>query len=148
MSAAASSSNPVKASTEGAQEPIKDANAPPTLGVLEEDDEFEEFPVQGVFAPSHTLRKRLCRPVHAQTGTIREQMPRTWPAPHLARRRAAGTSSGKTTGMTTTSRMTSTCSSGACVWTLRILLGTNLYICRAELAKTGKGSGGSDAMQT
>jgi hypothetical protein len=47
MSGAGSSSNSVKASTEGSKEPPKDANAPPTLGVLEEDDEFEEFPVQG-----------------------------------------------------------------------------------------------------
>ena len=42
MSAAASSSKPADTA-----EPPKEESAQPTLGVLEEDDEFEEFAVQG-----------------------------------------------------------------------------------------------------
>lgn len=38
---------------EVAAAPTKEENAQPTLGVLEEDDEFEEFPVQG--PPQHHL---------------------------------------------------------------------------------------------
>jgi 26 proteasome complex subunit DSS1 len=46
MSAAASSSK-ATAPTEAAKEGTKEQGTVPTLGVLEEDDEFEEFPVQG-----------------------------------------------------------------------------------------------------
>jgi hypothetical protein len=64
MSSTASTSNP-KETTSAAEEPAKEENAPPTLGVLEEDDEFEEFPVQGALCPfSASLglghRPRLC----------------------------------------------------------------------------------------
>lgn len=47
MSGEASSSK-AEASTTAPNESTKEQNALPTLGVLEEDDEFEEFPVQGL----------------------------------------------------------------------------------------------------
>jgi 26 proteasome complex subunit DSS1 len=48
MSASASTSKAV-ASAETENEPTKELASVPTLGVLEEDDEFEEFPVQGAY---------------------------------------------------------------------------------------------------
>jgi hypothetical protein len=47
MSASASSSKAI-APTETEKESTKESTSVPTLGVLEEDDEFEEFPVQGI----------------------------------------------------------------------------------------------------
>jgi hypothetical protein len=44
-SSAASTSKPTDSSTKGNEQ--KEEDAQPTLGVLEEDDEFEEFPVAG-----------------------------------------------------------------------------------------------------
>ena len=45
-SSAASTSKPAETSTK-VNEPTKEEDAQPTLGVLEEDDEFEEFAVAG-----------------------------------------------------------------------------------------------------
>ena len=47
MSAAASSSKPAEPAPKAA-EPLKEDESQPTLGVLEEDDEFEEFAVAGM----------------------------------------------------------------------------------------------------
>lgn len=47
MSAAASSSH--IETTGKAPELVKEDDAQPTLGILEEDDEFEEFPVAGQY---------------------------------------------------------------------------------------------------
>jgi len=44
-SSTASTSKPTDNSTKGNEQ--KEEDAQPTLGVLEEDDEFEEFPVAG-----------------------------------------------------------------------------------------------------
>ncbi|EIN09772.1 hypothetical protein PUNSTDRAFT_86232 [Punctularia strigosozonata HHB-11173 SS5] len=68
MSSDASTS---KAKTDAAalEESNKEQNAPPTLGVLEEDDEFEEFPVQD-WDDSETDLKHLggAAPGAAQSG--------------------------------------------------------------------------------
>jgi len=47
-SSAASTSKPAESLTK-ANEQTKEEDAQPTLGVLEEDDEFEEFAVAGQF---------------------------------------------------------------------------------------------------
>ena len=49
MSAAASSSKPADSAAKVA-EPLKEDENQPALGVLEEDDEFEEFAVAGMYS--------------------------------------------------------------------------------------------------
>lgn len=58
MSDKASSSKPEAAPPTKIIETHKDDDHPVALGVLEEDDEFEEFPVAG--ASQHRYAKLLC----------------------------------------------------------------------------------------
>lgn len=84
------------------------------LGVLEEDDEFEEFAVAGTRSYSYGRMKDYLH-VHflmQQIGTTRRPLSRTLEVLHLAQRSRGATSYGKTTGTTMTSRMTSVYSCG------------------------------------
>lgn len=56
MSAAASSSNTAEKPAKVA-EPLREDDAQPTLGVLEEDDEFEEFAVAGMLVMKPLAKK-------------------------------------------------------------------------------------------
>jgi hypothetical protein len=90
----------------------------PGLGVLEEDDEFEEFPVQGKH-PSRPEPPDLCLtrlppldllvavPQILQTGTIHRQISLTWRVPGLQDRQSEVINCGKITGTTMTSRRSS-----------------------------------------
>ncbi|KAJ7510463.1 hypothetical protein B0H11DRAFT_2216255 [Mycena galericulata] len=86
MSSSASASSSKQAETKVAEKPKEAHQA--QLGVLEEDDEFEEFPVAGSFI------SLLCDPhsrtfSRTQTGTTRRQTLRT-----LAARRQGAAKSG------------------------------------------------------
>lgn len=63
MSSTTSTSKPADAAKKP-EEPAADASAQPTLGVLEEDDEFEEFVAQGTHPSSAVHANIDSRSVH------------------------------------------------------------------------------------
>lgn len=92
-------------------EPPKEEESAPHLGVLEEDDEFEEFPVQGeprLRVLCASLLSQL--PFGAQTGMTPKQIWRISEALHQERPRQKEISFGKTIGMTMTLRRILACS--------------------------------------
>jgi hypothetical protein len=77
----------------------------PNLGVLEEDDEFEEFAVAGQLR-ANLIYFFTCFH-HTQIGTIRKLIWLILEEHNLEQRSLVGTNSGKTIGMMMISRMNS-----------------------------------------
>jgi hypothetical protein len=88
-------------------EPSKEDETVPHLGVLEEDDEFEEFPVQGelLYVPCTSLLSQP--PFGAQIGTTPKSIWRILEALLLERPSRKEISFGRTIGMMMTLRRTS-----------------------------------------
>ena len=92
-------------------EPPKEEETVNHLGVLEEDDEFEEFPVQGepcLRVPYASLLSQL--PFGAQTGMTLKQIWHILEALHQEQPRQKEINFGRTIGMTMTLRRTLACS--------------------------------------
>lgn len=113
MSATDASTSKAEGSSKVAETHKEDEQ--PALGILEEDDEFEEFPVTGVPALRSELGNILtdCFARCFQTGTTQRPTLRTSKALHLVLRSLPAISCGRIIGMTTISRTTSACNYGA-----------------------------------
>jgi hypothetical protein len=107
MSSATASSSKVESPAK-VGEPHKEEEQP-TLGVLEEDDEFEEFEVAGKRKPIVTNHFVLILLVFIQTGTIPRPILHIWEGQPPEQPNLVGTNCGRIIGTMMMSRTISVC---------------------------------------
>jgi len=110
--------HPAMSKVENTMNQPQKEDAIPGLGVLEEDDEFEEFPVQGKRALRSDLPICVLRVFHnsiyslftrrnLQTGMIHRRISLIWRVLELLGQQSGATNCGRITGMTMISRRSS-----------------------------------------